>query len=62
MSAHPQHGAFDGRPELREIAHESCGFIILYAEAAQRFCEAGDDAGLSYALRSFLRQEARHET
>ena len=54
MSAIAKQSTFDGRPELRELTHESMGFIILYAEAAQRFCEAGDDVGLSYAVRSLV--------
>jgi hypothetical protein len=53
MSALPHQRARDGGL-LRELAHESCGFVILYAEAAQRFCEAGDDVGLRYSMRSLV--------
>jgi hypothetical protein len=44
----------DGRPVLREVIHESLGFMLLYAEAGQRFCEAGDDAMLECTISKLI--------
>jgi hypothetical protein len=44
----------DPRPDLREQIHERLGFILLYAEAGQRLCEAGDDAMLECTIRKLI--------
>jgi hypothetical protein len=44
----------DGRPVLREVIHENLGFVLLYAEAGQRLCEAGDDAMLECTIRKLI--------
>jgi hypothetical protein len=41
-------------PMLREFIHENAGFLRLYAENAQNYCEAADDIGLSYAVRKMV--------
>ena len=47
--------AFDTRTELRENAHEICGFVRLEAENAQNYyCEKGDDVSRSYSMRSLV--------
>jgi hypothetical protein len=39
---------------LREFIHENAGFLRLYAENAQNYCELGDDLGLDYAVRKLV--------
>ena len=54
MNAVPEPHTFDGRPELRDFIHENCGFVRLYSENAQNFCELADDIGLDYAVRKMI--------
>lgn len=37
--------------DVDEFLHEQLGFVQLYAGIAQRCVEAGDGAGLNYAVR-----------
>ncbi len=47
------------RARCREDIGEYLGFVKLYSNIGQEFADAGDDAGLDYALRN-LRAYARH--